>query len=100
MMRQTLLRPLRASGTRLPAVSASVAARRSLATEAPRPANNATSTTSPSAEKPNFTTVEELHSRTAAEILKERDAGSHAGEMRHFTVNFGERRSAVLRRCL
>jgi NADH dehydrogenase (ubiquinone) Fe-S protein 2 len=34
------------------------------------------------------TTVEELHSRTAHDILKERDAAK-SGTMRHFTVNFG-----------
>lgn len=33
-------------------------------------------------------TVEELHNRTAAEILAEREGGK-AGVMRHFTVNFG-----------
>lgn len=76
LARANLLRPLRASTSRLPALAA-----RHLATEAsppkksPRPAG--------------FATVEELHSRTAADILAERDAGSHAGEMRHFTVNFG-----------
>lgn len=88
MLSRAALRPLKASTSRLPSscLATSVAGstlRRSLATEAdsvpkksPRPTGHVS--------------VEELHSRTAADILKERDSGSHAGEMRHFTVNFGK----------
>ncbi|KAK4053519.1 ndufs2, NADH ubiquinone oxidoreductase 49 kd subunit [Microbotryomycetes sp. JL201] len=91
MMRSALLRPLRATV----AQSHKTLFARSLATEAAPNNTNATTTTSPGGARPSFTTVEELHSRTAAEILKERDAGSHAGEMRHFTVNFGPQHPAA-----
>ncbi|GAA5884791.1 hypothetical protein JCM6882_005397, partial [Rhodosporidiobolus microsporus] len=41
-----------------------------------------------------YATVEDLHSRTAHEILAERDAGK-AGAMRHFTLNFGPQHPAA-----
>lgn len=75
-----------ASTSRLAMPSAIVAHRRHLATEAQDTRPEAkTATIRPVVDTH---TVEELHSRTAEEILKEGGTRKEAS-MRHFTVNFG-----------
>lgn len=91
MLSRAALRPLKASTSRLAPAAQLLAPRRSLATEASQHPAGPKKSPRPS----GHVSVEELHSRTAADILKERDSGSHAGEMRHFTVNFGALRLAI-----